>query len=322
MAHSHDNDHPHDHGAGGHNHGYKSAERRKLLLALAVNGAVMLLEAAGGWLTGSLALLSDAGHMFTHLFALSTSYFAILLAARPFDDRKSYGWYRAEILASFVNALLLLGVVIWIAWEAVGHMLHPEPIRIREMIAIACVGLATNLMSFFLLRGHADHDLNIRSAFLHVLTDTFSSVAIIAGGFVIAFTGWIIIDPILSLGISVLILIWCWRLFRESIHILLESTPAKLEAGLIREAIRKGIPELSNVHDLHVWVITGNLYAATLHAAARSDMPLRESAGLVSKIQALLRDRFGIAHATVQMEFAEEECGHREGFGGECKPPL
>jgi cobalt-zinc-cadmium efflux system protein len=299
-----------------HHHDYKVSERKHLIIAIAVNSAVMVLEFAGGILSGSLALLSDAGHMFTHIFALSTSFFAITLAARSFNDRKSFGYYRAEILATFVNSLFLFFVVVWIGYEAVMRILHPAPIKIGEMVGIALIGLATNLVSFFILREDSARDINIRSAFLHVLSDTFSSVFIILGGILIYFKGWYLIDPLLSVAISLLILIWAWRLFRDSVNILLESTPKEVDVQKVREALLKEIPEIRDVHDIHIWVITGHLYTATLHAFLK-DMSVKESAAVVSRVQQVLSSRFRITHATVQAETLEEDCLHREGIG-EC----
>ncbi|MFH0920761.1 MAG: cation diffusion facilitator family transporter [Fibrobacterota bacterium] len=310
MAHGHEHSQEHAHT---HGHDYKPSERKHLLIALAVNGAVMVLEAVGGWMTGSLALLSDAGHMFTHIFALATSYFAIVLASRDASDTRSFGFFRAEILATFVNSIFLFGVVVLIAWGAVRHLMNPTPIRVGEMIGIAFVGLATNLASFFLLRADSERDINIRSAFLHVLTDTFSSAVIIAGGFVMYWKRWFWLDPVLSLLISVLILIWAWRLLKESVNILLESAPRDVDVATLRETLRKEVPGVRGVHDVHVWVITSHLYAATLHVFL-DDMPLSRSAETAERIRNLLREHFRIAHTNIQFEAAHLECEHKEGI--------
>lgn len=303
--------HPHHHG----DHDYKASERKHLLIAIAVNAAVMVLEFAGGILSGSLALLSDAGHMFTHIFALSTSLIAILLASRSFNDRKSFGYFRAEILATFVNSLFLFFAVAWIAYEAFMRILHPVPINVKEMIVIAAVGLATNLASFFLLRGDSARDINIRSAFLHVLSDTFSSAFIILGGVLIYFKGWLLVDPVLSIGISLLILIWAVKLFRESANILLEAAPKDVDVRNVKETLLRDVPGIRDVHDIHIWVITGHLYAATLHAFLE-DMSIKESACVVARIQEVLRGKFSITHATIQIEALEGDCSHREGIEG------
>ena len=304
-------EHPHHHG----DHDYKAPARKHLRIAIAINAAVMVLEFAGGILSGSLALLSDAGHMFTHIFALSTSLIAILLASRSFNDRKSFGYFRAEILATFVNSLFLFFAVAWIAYEAILRILHPVPINVKEMVGIALVGLATNLASFFLLRGDSARDINIRSAFLHVLSDTFSSVFIILGGVLIYLKGWLLVDPVLSIGISLLILIWAVRLFRESANILLEATPRDVDVRNVKETLLRDVPGIRDVHDIHIWVITGHLYTATLHAFLE-DMTIKESACVVARIQEVLKEKFSITHTTIQIETLEGDCSHREGIGG------
>jgi len=313
MAHEHDHPHehphPHDHS---HNHDYKSSERKHLAIAFGVNFAVMLLEAVGGYLSGSLALMSDAGHMFTHIFALATSYFAIVLASRNFTNARSFGFFRAEILATFVNAIFLFGVVALIAFEAVRHFLHPAPINLREMIGIAFIGLVTNLASFFLLRNDATRDINIRSAFLHVLTDTFSSAIIILGGFVIYWKQWVWLDPLL---ISVFILRWAWGLFRESVNILLESAPKDVNVAELRDTLLTTIPEIKEVHDVHVWVITSHLYAATIHVDVE-DMPISRSEEVAARIRALLHGRWRISHTSLQFETVGCDCGHTDGIAG------
>ncbi len=318
MGHFHGHDHSnHDHS----HHGsiYKASEKKHLVTAIIVNGIVMFLEFAGGIISGSLALLSDAGHMFTHIFALSTSLVAILLASRGFNDRKSFGYFRAEILATFVNSLFLFFAVIWIAYEAVSRIMHPSTIRVAEMIGIALIGLVANMVSFFILKKDSEKDINIRSAFLHVLSDTLSSVFIIIGGILIYFKGWILIDPVLSLGISVLILLWAWRLLRESVNILLEATPKDVHVRNVRKKLLAEVKGLKDLHDVHIWVITGHLYAATLHVFLEN-MTIKESGAVIARIREILEHDFNITHATIQVDAEEENCTHREGIGA-CRPP-
>ena len=317
MGHFHGHDHlNHDHSH--HKSIYKASEKRHLVTAIIVNGIVMLLEFAGGLISGSLALLSDAGHMFTHIFALSTSLAAILLASRGFNDRKSYGYFRAEILATFVNSLFLFFAVIWIAYEAISRILHPSVIHVAEMIAIALIGLAANMVSFFILKEDSEKDINIRSAFLHVLSDTLSSVFIIIGGILIYFKGWVLIDPLLSLGISLLILLWAWRLLRESVNILLEATPKDVHVRNVRKKLLAEVKGLKDLHDIHIWVITGHLYAATLHVFLEN-MTIKESGAVIARIRDILEHDFNITHATIQVDAEEEDCTHREGIGA-CSP--
>lgn len=306
--------HTHHHGKhDSHTHDYKTTARKSLVIALAVNGVVMIAEAVGGYITGSLSLLSDAGHMLTHIFALATSLFAIILASRPVSDRKTYGWFRAEVLASFVNSLFLIVATVVIVKEAASRAFNPIDIATGQMIAIACVGLVTNLISFFLLKNETANDMNIRSAFLHVLSDTFSSAAIIAGGIIIHFTGFTLIDPLLSVIIAALILIWAWKLIRESTDILLESTPHSVNTELVKKMILDKFPTVKDVHDLHCWVITGNMYAATFHLYM-DDCSLSATSTLINDIRHLLHHEFEIQHTTIQVELAGNEYHHKCSF--------
>ncbi len=304
----------HDHSHNHHHHTYKSSEKRHLLLALLVNGLVMLLEFAGGLHTHSLALLSDAGHMLTHIFALGMSYFAIVLASRRFDDRRSFGYFRAEVLATFINALFLFCVTGLIVYHAIALLITPVPVREKEMVGIACIGLITNIVSVFLLKSDSEKDMNIRSAFMHVISDTASSVLIIAGGIVIYYKKLYFIDPLLSLLISVLILVWAWRLFKESANILLEATPKHIDIHAVKETLLSQVPEIKEIHDIHIWVITGNLYAATLHVRV-ANIPMAEGNSIMGKIRALLHENFSINHATIQLETdSDEKCLHQAGI--------
>ncbi|MBL8026060.1 MAG: cation transporter [Fibrobacteres bacterium] len=309
MAHTHHHgehdSHTHDHSH--HNHDYKTTARKSLVIALAVNGVVMIAEAIGGYITGSLSLLSDAGHMLTHIFALATSLFAIILASRPVTDRRTYGWYRAEVLASFVNSIFLIVATVIIVKEAASRAFNPVDIATGQMIAIACVGLITNLVSFFLLKNETHNDMNIRSAFLHVLSDTFSSAAIIIGGFIIRFTGFTLLDPILSVLIAVLILIWAWKLIRESTEILLESTPRSINPDIVKKSILGKYQEVEGVHDFHCWVITGNMFTSTMHITMKND-DHSSAALIVADIIRTLESDFHISHSTIQVDKIGENC--------------
>src|SRR3989339_618323 len=223
----------HDHSHNHHHHTYKSSEKRHLLLALLVNGLVMLLEFAGGLHTHSLALLSDAGHMLTHIFALGMSYFAIVLASRRFDDRRSFGYFRAEVLATFINALFLFCVTGLIVYHAIALLITP---------------------------------------------------------------------------------VWAWRLFKESANILLEATPKHIDIHAVKETLLSQVPEIKEIHDIHIWVITGNLYAATLHVRV-ANIPMAEGNSIMGKIRALLHENFSINHATIQLETdSDEKCLHQAGI--------
>jgi cobalt-zinc-cadmium efflux system protein len=296
-----------------HTHHYKSSAKRRLLIALLVNLLVMLLEFIGGIFTHSLALLSDAGHMFTHIFALGTSYFAIVLASRKANDRKTFGYFRAEILATFVNSIFLFAVVLLVVYQAVKLIFNPVEIREKEMVAVAVIGLLTNLVSVFLLKTDSKKDINIRAAFIHVISDTASSMLVILGGIAIYFKKIYFLDPVLGFIISIFIFVWAWRLFRESVHILLEGTPRGIDIRNVRESLIQEIAEIRDIHDIHIWEITGHLYTATLHIQV-DNITINEGGLIIKKIRNLLEDRYAISHCNVQLETLEGACAHENGI--------
>jgi len=278
-------------------------DRRKFYMALGLTGLVMLLEIVGGLITNSLALLSDAGHMLTHLLALSVSFLASLFSRRPPTLKKSFGFYRLEILAALFNGFFLFLVTFWILVEAYRRFEHPEPIATKEMFIIALIGLATNLLCAFFLSGTKREDLNMRSAILHLAGDTLASVGVVLGAIVLAYTGWWWIDPVLGLLISILILIWAFRLVREAVDVLLEATPGGIDPERVADAV-KVFKEVQDVHDIHVWTLSSGIYALSAHVSVRN-MSLRQCAPLLKKIHALLCERFKIGHAAIQLETEE-----------------
>jgi cobalt-zinc-cadmium efflux system protein len=264
-------------------------------------------------LTNSLALLSDAGHMFTHFFALAVSYFAIVIASMPTTRERSFGLYRVEVLAAALNGVTLLLVTLYIFYEAAHRFIVPKPIASMQMLVVAVLGLAVNLATALILwRAGEKHDLNVRSAFLHMLGDTASSVGIVATAAVIHVTSWLWLDPAVSVLIAALIVIWSWQLLRDSVHVLLESTPRHLTVGEVAESLRRD-PDVQalcrrisgaenlDIHDIHIWEITSRMYAMTAHIAL-PDHKLRESAPLLARIRALLRERFAISHTVLEIE--------------------
>ncbi len=299
--------HHHDHSAE-----FRDLKKSRLGWAIAINLVIMLCEVAGGLYSNSLALLSDAGHMLTHVFALGMSYFAISLTARPANQWKTFGYYRAEVLAAFVNGIFLIIVTGFIVYEAVSLMLNPESIRTKEMIFVASFGLIANVASIFLLSSSTKGDLNIKAAFVHVIGDAVSSIMVLAGAFIIYYTGNTIIDPILSIIISILILIWGGKLLNESAHILLESSPKDVNTLEIEKMLKDEIPEIISVHDIHVWVLTSTLYCATIHAII-CDMQTSQTSKLIEKIQTILHERFKVEHANIQFEVQDDTCKHTEG---------
>jgi cobalt-zinc-cadmium efflux system protein len=263
----------------------------------------MFAEAFGGWLTGSLALLADAGHMLTDVAALALTLTAIWFAARPANPRKTYGYYRLEILAAFVNGVTLVLISFWIFYEAYQRYFSPPEVKSREMIAIAVGGLMVNLLCAWLLHGGHEEDLNIRGAWLHIIGDALGSVAAIVAGVLMLLFGWYTADPICSVIIALIIIAGAWRLIYESVNILLEGTPSHINLTAVEETIldTKGV---ENVHDLHIWTIASGLEALSAHVIHAGNTSQPE---LLRQLRTKLHDKFGIDHLTIQMETAEFE---------------
>ena len=290
-------------GRGGEHEEHVADDRRRLLGALCLTGGFMLVEAAGGVIAGSLALLADAGHMLTDTAALGLATVAVLVAGRPGDARRSYGYHRFPVLAACVNALTLLLIVVWIAAEAVGRIRQPVEILAGPMLAVAIVGLLVNLAAFRLLHGGRTDSLNVRGALLHVLGDLLGSAAAIVAALVILATGWTLIDPLLSLLVALLVLRSAVSLLRRSGHVLMEGRPEDLDAADVAGTIAAAVPEVDGVHHVHLWSLSPGRPLVTLHAcvnrAAAHDRALE-------RVRACLRERFGLRHATVQLE--HERC--------------
>ena len=270
---------------------------RALKLALAVTLAFAAVEAAGGLISGSLALLADAGHMVTDAASLALSLGAAWIAQRPRTAAKTYGWYRVEILAALFNGAFLLAVTGWIVVEALGRMLSPQPVRADVLLAVASLGLIANLFAVKVLHGAHHESLNVRGAYLHVLSDVLGSVGAIGAGVIIWLTGWSLADPLISLGLSLLLLSSALRLVRRSLDVLLEAAPRNLDVRAVEAAIA-GVPAVENVHDLHVWTVSDAMVAMSAHAAVR-DPSLHQQ--VLEEITRRVRT-FGIQHVTVQLE--------------------
>ncbi|MFO1313840.1 MAG: cation diffusion facilitator family transporter [Burkholderiales bacterium] len=287
RAHAHGHDHPHASAATG--------TRRALILALVLTGGFAIVEAAGGWMAGSLALLSDAGHMITDAAALGLALFADAVARRPVSSRASYGYGRAEVLAAFVNAIAMLAVVALIAIEAVKRLLDPVPVAGGLVTAIALVGLAVNLAAAWVLSRETG-SLNTRGALLHVMGDLLGSLAAIVAGGVILATGWMPIDPILSLAVALLILRSTWQLLKQSTGVLMEGVPGHLDFDAIGRSLA-ALPGVSDVHDLHIWNMSseGVALSAHLSIARGEDWP-----ALLAQARRMLSSDYGIRHATLQ----------------------
>ncbi|HZI83633.1 MAG TPA: cation diffusion facilitator family transporter [Casimicrobiaceae bacterium] len=276
-----------------------------LAAALALTAVFAVVEALGGWWAGSLALLSDAGHMVTDVAALSIALIAQRLAQRPPSRRASYGYARAEVLAAFSNALLMLAAVAWIAIEAARRLFAPAPVAGGAVILVALGGLAVNLLCAWLLsRGSS---LNSRAALLHVFSDLGASFAALLAGIVVTSTGWLPIDPLLSLLVGALILRSTWRLLRSSVEVLMEGVPAHLSYDEIGRALTR-LPGVSAVHDLHVWHMTSERAALSAHLVIRDPS---EWPGTLEAAQRLLAERFGIDHVTLQPAWQRTVAGKR-----------
>lgn len=261
----------------------------------------MIAEVVGGLFSGSLMLLSDAAHMLSHLVALSVSWFAIRMSSRPRTARSHYGLYRAEILASFVNAVGLLVLSVWIVLESIDRFQTPIEVQGMEMIAVAILGLVVNLITAKILANAGAEDLNTKSALLHMLGDLFSSVVIVVGGLFLLQTGWNWIDPALSIAVALVILWWGIGLLRSSTSILLERAPESLEPAEVQSAL-EAHEGVHGVHDLHVWEITSGYICLTAHVVLHQDARLSESLALRDQLNDLLWKRYRVAHVTLQLE--------------------
>ena len=283
---------------------HRPAEQRKLFFSMLLTASMMVVEFIGGMVTNSLALISDAGHMLTHASALFVSLMAIRLASRPTASDKSFGFYRLEILAALFNSFVLAVITLFIFIEAYKRFLAPRPIKELQMFVVACLGLLVNLATAFILRGSARDDLNVRSAFFHMLGDTLSSVGVVAGAIFIFYTQWLWIDPFLSIVIGFLILVWAYRLLRDSCHILLESTPRHIKPEEVVQEILSRVKGVKEVHDIHIWEITSRMYAMTVHVAV-GDIRVSESKEILDQINRLVAERFEIGHTNIQFEVAK-----------------
>jgi cobalt-zinc-cadmium efflux system protein len=299
AGHAH-GDHAHAHGLGAHGTG---ASVKRLSASLGITTGIMMAEAVGGWLSGSLALVSDAGHMLTDAGALALALVAAWLSTRPADVKRTFGYRRAEVLAAQLNVGALLVLAGWIAWEAIDRLRNPgPPIRLELMAVIAMVGLAANLAILWVLKH--EHTLNSRSAFLHVLSDAVSSVAILIGAGAMALRpslGWL--DPVLSLGIAALIVWGAVRLILEITDILMESVPPHIDVSAVTKQMACCDGVIA-VHDLHVWTISSGLYALSAHVVVHAEAMGRNDA-ILDEVKRELRRIFGIDHTTLQIESAD-----------------
>jgi cobalt-zinc-cadmium efflux system protein len=297
--------HGHEHHHHGHHlpaaAGATNADQvRRLRLALLLTSTFLVAEVVGGLVANSLALLADAGHMLTDVAALALSLFVAWFSRRPVTARRTYGFLRSEILAAFINGGVLLLLSAWIIWEAVLRLRDPEPIAGGVMLGVALLGLVVNLASAWILQPASRTSLNVRGAYLHVLADLLGSVGTVVAAVLVQVSGWYTADPVASLFVTLLIVRGSWRLVRESVDILLESSPAHIALGAVRAQL-EAIPGIESVHDLHVWSVTTGVVAMSAHAIVRE--PERHQ-HVLEHVHDAMR-LFGIQHVTVQLERRE-----------------
>ena len=284
---------------GSHNHTHRGEERSKLILACSLTGTMFIVEGIAGFLTNSLALLSDAGHMLTHMIALLISLGAIVFASRPPTARKTYGFYRLEILAALFNGATLFLITIWIFFHAYKRIINPEPVASGHMLIVAIVGLLVNLACAYILKT-SHGSLNIKSAFMHMMADTFSSLVVVFGAIIMHYTQWYILDPALSILICIVILVWSYQLITESVDILLEATPKDVDLENVVKSISE-LDEIEGVHDVHIWTITSGMYAMSAHIYIK-DIMVSETQQIMSNINTLVNEKFSIGHTVIQFE--------------------
>lgn len=274
-----------------------SRHRKRLTLALVLAAVYMFAEVVGGILSNSLALLADAGHMLTDVAALGLSLFAIWAAQRPATPKRTYGYRRMEILAALVNGATLVAIAVLIFAEAYRRWSNPPSVKGGLMLAVACGGLAVNLASLWILRGGREESLNVRGAWLHVVTDTLGSAQAIAAGIVISGFGWYWADPLASVLIGLLVIISSWGLLRESVEVLMEGVPGHVKLDEVAE-VMAAVPGVTAVHDLHVWTITSGFVALSAHVVVAPECP----EDVLWRVRSAIHDRFGIEHSTIQVE--------------------
>jgi cobalt-zinc-cadmium efflux system protein len=260
----------------------------------------------GGMMTGSIALISDAGHMFTHSFAIAISLVAIVIARRPPCHHRTFGLYRAEILAAFVNGLFLILVGGLIVYEAVLRIIRPEGVLVPQMLLIALIGLAVNLASIAILQGTSKQDLNVSSVFYHMVADAASSVGIVVAGILIFYTGWNILDPLVSLGISALIIRWAWGILRDSTKVLLEIAPTGLNSDIIERDLRRKFPQLKDVYNVHLWTITAGMVVLSAHVQLENMAEPGSAVELIPQINDYLAHEYGVIESTIQVGAVDE----------------
>lgn len=299
-GHDHDHSHGHSHGAHGHHHFDPEGNKKGLAIALIITFTIMLLEFFGGLITNSLALLSDSGHMLSDSSSLVLSLVAIWFAAKPASSRKTYGFYRFEILSALFNGITLFLIAGFIIWEAFGRFRNPPEVSSGSMMLIAFIGLIANLLSayFLMSKGDVKNNINLKSAYLHVLGDALGSIGAIAAGLVMKLFGWYAADPLISVLVALLILKGAWGIIAHTVHVLMEGTPSNISQAEVKQSL-EDIDGVSDVHDLHIWTITSGLDSLSCHMLVKDGADCQR---VLQEAIRLVSETFGIQHSTIQVE--------------------
>ena len=304
-GHGHNHDH---HGGAGHDHSHelRSAGRRSLIAAFILIAGYMLVEVAGGILSGSLALLADAGHMLTDAASIAVALIAMMLAERPSSVQRTFGYHRLEILAALLNALTLWLIAAWVLVEAYDRFTSTLEVKGGLMLSIGVIGLGVNLGAAWILHGSSNHNVNVEGAFMHVIADLLGSVGVVISGILIWVFGWTLADPIVSVVIAILILISSWRLLAKVVHVLLEGTPEHIDVYQLCSKL-EAVEGVTLVHDIHVWTLSPGNEALTAHVLIDPDYP-GDMEALRLRLREVVYHDFGIGHITLQVEKSLEGC--------------
>ena len=290
----------------GHAHSPAAGNKKKLAFVFGLTLLYLIAEVIGGLLTHSLALLADAGHMLTDVAGLGLALFAIRFAERPATPERTYGYYRVEILAAVINAVVLIGISLYILYEAYERFRNPPAVQSGTMLIVAAIGLVVNLVGLFILRKGSEESLNMKGAYFEVLSDMLTSIGVIVAGVIMLATGWYYADPLISAGIGLFILPRTWALLKEAVGVLLEGTPTDVNLSLLRESISKE-QGVAGVHDLHVWSLTSGVNALSVHAVLADGAKHDE---VLAAVRKCVTHEFKVAHATIQVE--RQGCAEHE----------
>lgn len=299
KIHSHHHDHEEHNHEHDHHHDHRTLDKKVLKIALAITFVTMIAEFIFGFLSHSLALISDAIHMFTHSFALMISLFAIIIANKKAPSEKTFGYYRVEVLAAFVNGLTIILSIFWILYEAVDRYFHPSDIDLKTAGIVAVIGLVVNIVTGVILMQGDKENVNLKSAFIHMLSDALSSVAIIIGYIVIYYTSWYFIDILLALLVAFVIGKWAFSVLKQSTHILMESSPISIEE--VKLYIEEKHSKVVDIHDIHIWEITQDMYNMTAHILIQEE-DISNYEEILHDVNHTLEEKYSIVHSTLQFE--------------------